>query len=638
MPGTTIPFYVRLLTGALLTLFFSCMLIYFPAPTTLIESKLYDLRMKMRPTQPPPTDIVIAAIDDKSIEKLGRWPWNRDIIARLVDRLAEADASVIAFDIIFSEKERNDPLLAKSIDNAGNVILPIVFDFAGKDRPATAAATEQAALSSVTHPDRFSRYQPITAKGQLAPVPQLTGKAAGLGHINMFPDRDGTLRWEALLIAFEDLLYPSLPLSVAARHMGIDTANINVDAARSIAVARSVIPTDEWGRTLINYYGPSQTFIHYPISDIINGQVKPEKLANKIVLIGATAVGIYDLRVTPYSPAMPGIEKHAAVVASILDNRFITRASDRLNLAVLIFSGLLLSALLAKMNVVKASMATAICLGIVVCTAFWIFSAHGLWINLTCPAANLIGIFTTVTAYNYWAEERFSRDIRRMFSNYVTARVVNELIKNPQMAKLGGERRVVTVLFSDIKGFTTFSEKHSPTEVVSVLNEYLGAMTEIIFKWEGTLDKFVGDEIMAFWGAPLIQDDHAERAVMCAMDMRSRLDELQRKWLSEGRPALDAGIGINSGEMLVGNIGAEGKKMDYTVIGDHVNLGARVEALTRKYEKPVVITAHTFAMLPAQFMEDQTESLHFEWLEEVTVKGKEQAVGLYAVNTLPGNS
>ncbi|HPX61777.1 MAG TPA: adenylate/guanylate cyclase domain-containing protein, partial [Deltaproteobacteria bacterium] len=461
---------------------------------------------------------------------------------------------------------------------------------------------------------------------------------AAMGHINMFPDHDGTLRWESLLIAYDDHLYPSLALISAARHLGTPLENIRVDAARSVATGKSLIPTDQWGRTLINYYGPSGSFPHYPVCDILDGKVRPEQLANRIILIGATAVGIYDLRVTPYSAAMPGIEKHAAVAASILEGRYIRQAPPGQNLAVLLISGLLLTWYLTGARVLSASLAAAAGAAAISVTAVLLFSHKGLWINLACPVFNLAGIYICITAYNYWSEERFSRNIRRMFSSYVTERVVSELIKNPQMAKLGGERRVITVLFSDIRGFTTFSEKHSPTEVVSVLNEYLGAMTEVIFKWEGTLDKFVGDEIMVFWSAPMPQEDHAELAVRCALDMRRQLSELQQKWISEGKPPLDAGIGINSGEVLVGNIGAEGKKMDYTVIGDHVNLGARVEALTRRFEQPILLTEYTLEQLRPRIESGALTGMAFDGLGKVIVKGKQQPVGLYTARAQDNNS
>ncbi len=198
------------------------------------------------------------------------------------------------------------------------------------------------------------------------------------------------------------------------------------------------------------------------------------------------------------------------------------------------------------------------------------------------------------------------------------------------MAKLGGERREITVLFSDVRGFTTFSEQHSPAEVVATLNEYLGAMTDVIFRWEGTLDKFVGDEIMVFWGAPMPQPDHAARALGCALDMRKALEGLHGKWAWEGKPFLEAGIGINSGEVLVGNIGAQGKKMDYTVIGDHVNLGARVEGLTRKFNRPILLTEYTVALLEGAVADGSLRGVALCGIDRVVVKGKANAVALFS--------
>jgi adenylate cyclase len=216
-----------------------------------------------------------------------------------------------------------------------------------------------------------------------------------------------------------------------------------------------------------------------------------------------------------------------------------------------------------------------------------------------------------------------------MFSNYVTRTIVNELIDNPEMARLGGERREVTVLFSDLVGFTTFSEQHSPEEVVALLNEYLGVMTDVILKWQGTLDKFIGDAIFAFWGAPLPVADHAERAVGCAAEMMREMARLREKWQAEGKPAIHAGIGINTGEALVGNIGAVGKKMDYTVIGDEVNLGSRVESLTRHYRVPILVTAHTVAKLCGDQPDSRLSGLAIRGVERVIVKGKEEPVALY---------
>jgi adenylate cyclase len=233
----------------------------------------------------------------------------------------------------------------------------------------------------------------------------------------------------------------------------------------------------------------------------------------------------------------------------------------------------------------------------------------------------------------FLAEERKARSIKRIFSSYVTPKVVEQLARNPEQARLGGERKEITVLFSDVRGFTTFSESRQPEEVVARLNEYMGEMTEIIFKWDGTVDKFVGDEIMAFWGAPLPQDDQAERAVLCSIEMVKRLRQLQEDWARKGEAVLDMGIGINTGEMVVGNMGAEGRKMDYTVIGDSVNLGARVEALTRNYDAHVIVTEYTYKKITGRLRpgyQPVSKSV-FRELDSVRVKGKEHPVTIFKV-------
>src|SRR6185369_6962119 len=254
--------------------------------------------------------------------------------------------------------------------------------------------------------------------------------------------------------------------------------------------------------------------------------------------------------------------------------------------------------------------------------------------NFVTPTGNLFVLVTAGTVFKLLSEEKQSKQIRAMFSSYVTERLVSEMIKNPEMAKLGGEKREITVLFSDVQGFTTYSENHEPEEVVAILNEYLGEMTRIILKWEGILDKFIGDAIVVFWGAPMKQDDHAERAVRCALEMQERLDRLRLKWEAEGKTPLASGIGLNSGEAIVGNIGAQGKKMDYTVIGDHVNLGARVESLTRRYDALILMTEYTLEKLRPAINAGQLRGVSILGLERVIVKGKDTPVGIYALDTL----
>jgi adenylate cyclase len=627
---------INLTIGLAVTLLISFLMWFQWSPMETLEDKFYDWRYKIRGPVKAPEEIVIAAIDEKSLEKLGRWPWSRNRLADLVARLEQGGAAMVVLDVILSEREQHDSLLGKTIRHSGNILAPINFDLAqGNRSPLDNPVLIQSAYQSISNPEAFSRYSPIQGKKVTIPIPEILREAMGIGHINILADSDGTLRWETLAIEYDGFLFPSIDIKTAGFFLGIPAEKIILKATEGVLLGQKrAIPTDPYGRMLIHYYGPKGTFKHLSIADILDGTVKPESLQGKIVLIGATAVGIYDLRVTPFSADMAGIEKHANVIGSILENKLLSKASFPINLMILSVSSLLFTLLIVRFKATGASVVALLALLLVLMSGYVVFRSWGLWINTAYPSVNLLLIFIGGMAYNFATEERYARRIRAMFSSYVTERVVNELIKNPDLARLGGERREVTVLFSDVRGFTTFSEKHAPEEVVSMLNEYLEAMTEVVFHWEGTLDKFIGDAIVAFWGAPLPQENHAELAVRCALHMVRRIEELQEKWQQEGKPILDSGIGLNTGEVLVGNIGAEGKKMDYTVIGDHVNLGARVESLTRKYNTHILMTDFTLNRIREGFTSAKFGHLAVKGIERVIVKGKKLPVGIYEVNSM----
>jgi adenylate cyclase len=430
-------------------------------------------------------------------------------------------------------------------------------------------------------------------------------------------------------------MYPSLDVLTAAVYLGIPHEKVIVKATEGIQLSgKRYIPTDIRGRGLIYYYGPSFTFRHFSISDIIDGKVGAEDLRGKIVLVGATAMGIYDLRVTPFSPAMPGVEKHANVIASILEKKFLQKAPLQINIIILLLSGLFITFVVGRFKASISFVITSCVILSLLALSYYLFASRGVWTYVAYPSITILLIFANGTAYSHAVEETYARKIKAMFSSYVTERVVNELIRNPGMAKLGGERKDVTILFADVRGFTSFSESHSPEEVVLILNEYLGSMTDIILKWEGTVDKFMGDAILAFWGAPMKQENHAELAIKCSLHMLGKLNELQKKWEADGKPPLDAGIGINTGEVIVGNIGAEGRKMDYTVIGDHVNLASRVEALTRKYNANILVTEFTMQAIHEAVQSGRIGHIVATGLEKVIVKGKENAVGIFEIKIL----
>jgi adenylate cyclase len=629
--------YISFSIGVLITLTIALLMYVKISPLEMLQEKLYDLRLKIRGKVIPTPHVIIIAIDDKSLERLGRWPWSRDKMARLTEILARGGAKVIAFDILFAEPEKNDAVFAETIARAGNVLLPLAFEFKKETPLVQEDFLYTSSISVIKNVSALNTFPPIRATGLYYCMKKLSEASKALGHINMFPDDDGTLRWEANIIEYDGDVYPSLDLQVARIFRGLGNEKLILNATESVKLGDKIFPTDLWGRSPIYYYGPEQTFPYISASDLMEGKVSPDILKGKIALIGTTALGIYDLRVTPFSANMPGVEKHANVITSLLEGRSIVKLPFIANLIVLLSIGLILSIILTRLKAVSGAIVSFSFLSAIFLIGYYLFVEKGLWMVLSYPLINIFLVSSAINIYQYAEEEMRAKRVRAMFSSYVTEKIVNELTKNPDMAKLGGDRREITVLFSDIKGFTTFSEKHAPEEVVSILNEYLTAMTDIIFRWEGTLDKFVGDEIVAFWGAPLPQENHAELATRCALNMVEKLKELSDKWLNEGKIPLEAGLGLNTGEVIVGNIGAEGKKMDYTIIGDHVNLGARVEAMTRKYNTDILITEFTLSKVRGLVKPKNGQIIghvSVKGLERVMVKGKEKPVRIYEVKSI----
>jgi adenylate cyclase len=599
----------------------------------ILENKTLDMQFALRGPIKHGPETVIATIDEKSIKNLGRFPWPRSTWGRVVDRLTEEGAKVIVFDVFFTEPETvaSDDLFQRAVMQSGRVVLPVVFDFTEAGYKESGFTDQKidflipSAYMAMKNTDDPSAIP--QAKMALPTLLRFSSYAKAMAHINMNPDVDGVLRWEMLAVEYQGDYYAPIGLQAARLYRDVPMEKMALDFAGSVQMGETTIPTDEFGRMLINYRGPNRTFPMYSISDLLDRNLPSDTFKDKIVLIGATAIGIYDLRVTPYSTNMAGIEKHASVVDNILKGDFLRRAPD-IDIPLILAFTLILGILIPRLGA-RSGAAVFIALfagysGFV----YYLFVAKGIWFSWVYPASALFFGYTSQTAYRFFTEERRARDIRKMFSSYVSKRIVDELIRDPSKMKLGGDRKELSVLFSDIRGFTSFSEKHRPEEVVSQLNEYLGAMTNVVFDHEGTLDKFVGDAVVAFWGAPLDQADHAQRACKTALDMIARLQELQKKWESEGKYVIDIGIGINTGEMIVGNMGAEGKKMDFTVIGDNVNLGARLESLTRKYNNHIIISEFTYAKVK--------DIVKMNELGSVTVKGKETPVVIYDLVGLKG--
>ncbi|MFH2011829.1 MAG: adenylate/guanylate cyclase domain-containing protein [Pseudomonadota bacterium] len=655
--------------GLLITLFVIAIYLIGVPFLDLMELKALDLRFLSRGSVRPGNEVVIAAIDEKSLDELGRWPWSRKKIASLIDILTKYEVKTIGFDIVFAEPDENsvlertvsfkkkieelginnrklveyitmaerdadnDEILAKSIKGSDRVILGYFFHTSKKDLGHLKVGENDVDFENISSSKYHSvRYLSEEAKKVTlteayaveSNLNKLSTAAKGSGYFNVFPDEDGTVRWYPLVIQHKEQYFPPLSLRVLHNYLGSPLLSLKIAdyGIEGIQLGKVKIPTDETGRMLINYAGRQKTFPHYSISDILNDRIPASSLKDKIVLVGATATGIYDMRVTPFSSIYPGVEIHANIIDTILRQHFLVRPEWTFVIDILIILGLglLLGFLLYKMEAVWGAITTIIFfLGFFILNRY-MFVQKGLWINIVYPYLTLLLVYIGVTIYRYFTEEQEKKKIKGAFHYYVTASVVNEMLKNPEKLKLGGEKKELTVLFSDIRGFTTISEKLSPEMLVKLLNEYLTVMTDIVFKYDGLLDKYIGDAIMAVFGAPLDQDDHAARACYTALDMMDELKTLQKKLEADGTPRIDIGIGINSGPMVVGNMGSN-SRFDYTVMGDSVNLGSRLEGANKQYHTNIIISELTYEKVKDKFVCRE--------LDSVRVKGKALPVKIY---------
>lgn len=650
--------------------------LYYWAPEFLktVEIQLYDVHFQLRGVEQPGDGVVIAAIDEKSLTALGRWPWPRSLMGELIRALSAGGAKVIAVDILLSEPEvsgelraatqiserlralgvpgvgvaaspvqrelddvirraDHDGQLAEAIRESGRVVLPIVFEV-GPDRPGLppepSGTPYKSALQSFRHYDERGLYPPPGAKDATPPIPALVEAAQALGHVTMQADQDGTTRWEAVVFEDRGSYYPSLAVQAVRLALGVEPRGLTLDFGRALTVGSRTAPLDPRDRLLINYAGPGGTIRHLSAVDILSGKVSPDALRDRIVFIGATAEGTYDLRVTPTSPVMPGVEKHANVAANILNGRFLRRPVwvELVELAGILLFPPALAWLLPRLRpVVSLGAVLAVWVGLF--AAVHLAFRTGLWLPVVYSSLALGLTFVGITVFRLLTEERQRLWTKRAFQRFVSPEVVERLVENPAALQFGGEVRPLTVLFSDIRDFTGFTERHQPQEVVQMLREYLTRMVDQVLAQQGTLDKFIGDAVMAIFGAPVPLPDHAERACRAALGMIRELETLQARWAAEGREPFRIGIGINTGEMVVGNLGSE-QLFDYTVVGDGVNLGARLESLNKEYKTtlPIIISESTY--LAAK------DVLDVRRLGEVRVKGKSQAVVVYELLGLRG--
>jgi adenylate cyclase len=643
-----------------------------------VEWLLYDLRMR-RTTDPQhaPSTIAIIEIDEASLRDLepfvGRWPWPRVLHAHLIDYLARAPARLVVYDVLFLDHDRrlkfelggadwsgaeSDRALVDATTKAGNVIYAADATFAGANQPnghADAASTADRAFAGL----RDAGYR---LDGPLEEAPTLTppfddlAKASlGIGHNRFVLDDEGALRRFVPFLRYGSRDVPLLGVAAYLLATHVPATQVRSDAngvtlgERHLPLLTFAIPRFEGeagtrvGRHgLLRFRGPAvlpdgktPTYRSYSFADLLlsedqlrDGQkprVDPAVFRDAIVFVGVTAVGLHDVFMTPLGSTgqIPGTQIHANVTDQLLASVFIEPAGWRLQLGVLFACVLLVAVLTVALPMRVGFAATLLTAAGVAFLGLTLFQ-RGIWLSLIEPFIAIALASTGGLAWQYFVEGREKRQVKRLFSRYLSKDVYEQVLKNPALAELGGSRRTMSVLFSDVRGFTTLSERGDPEALVLQLNEYFSRMVDIVFEHRGTLDKFVGDMVMALFGAPLDDVDHADHAVSTAIAMTRGLEELNARWKAEGRPTLGIGIGVNTGEMIAGTIGAETVR-SYTVIGDAVNLGARLESLNKDYSTQIIISEFTAKQLKGRY--------NLRPLGAVVVKGKTVPVEIFEIVT-----
>ena len=566
-----------------------------------LELKALDLLFLLRGAHVPSPQIVIVGVDYESLQELGSsWPWPRDYHARLLDRLREARA--VGLDLLFTQQSdpRQDRLLAEAARAAGNVVWASHFSLVKEAQ--------------------------FVIESQIAPIAILRAASPDFGFVSLPLDRDGVVRRVAPMKLYHDQVFRSFGLGVLER-AGLAQLSMTPQKMRQ-GTDGLMIPADKDNTFLINYVGPPRTFPHIPYHKVLRGEVPLKTFRDKIVLVGAVSSTLMDSFVTPFfSPLfsnelMAGVEVHANAIETMLTGRYLTRAGSWINVAILLALGgavgTATAALRARWGIILCAtlgLAYAACV-------IGLFLAKGYWLNLVAPTATIPLALACTGIYRFVREERLKAVARRSLERYVSVEVAREILERGDEVELGGIRRRITVAFCDIRGFTTLSEQTSPEAVVDLLNRFFTRISGPILSHGGTLDKYIGDAIMAFWGAPVARQDDPIYAVRCALDMLRETAAFSAELEAQGKAPLNVGIGINTGWAIVGNIGSL-TRMGYTAIGDTVNIASRLQDLTKEYQAGLLISHTTF--------EEIDDLFETEWIGLVPVKGRTEPVGIYKV-------
>jgi adenylate cyclase len=626
-------------------------------PLELLDLRALDYRLIQRGVQPVAPEVVIVAVDDASLTALGRWPWSRSLVARLIDAIAAGQPSVIGLDLVQSEatascvvegldgavdpacrlavqnalraSRDDDAQLARSIRNSQRAVLGYFFDFERRDGSSAPGAESAYPLVRRAADSRIDRVPRATVVTQN--LPELAAAARGLGYFNFFPDQDGIFRHAPLAIRFGERV--TMPLSLAMLELywpdRPPAIRFSPDGVESVRLGPLMLPVTEDGQLLLNYRGPGRTFPHVAAADVLAGRVPPETFRDKLVLVGVTAVGAGDVRAAPFDAVYPGVEIHATVLDNVLRNDFIYRPlwigslhMKLVDIAVIFALVIVLELALFPLRGLAGALVVLGAFAAYVVGSQLVFTHLGAALSVAYPTLAIGLAYLAISVQHYVVVDREKRHTRRMLDLYLSPSLAKYVSDHPETLQLGGEKRERSVLFSDVRNFTPIAERLNPEELVELLNVYLSDMTDIVFAHDGMLDKYIGDGVMAVWGAPIAQSDHAARACRAALAMVDALGDLNTRCAARGWPPLHIRIGLNSGPMVFGNMGSAGH-LSLTVMGDNVNLGARLEGINKLYGTTIIASEAT-ATLAA-------DVITVRELDLVRVKGKAQTSRIFEV-------
>lgn len=623
----------------------------------------YDQRVQATLPGQAPAEIVIVDIDEASLARFGQWPWPRDQVARLIDKLfTEQHISLLGLDMVFAEQEQN--LLAQQwqqLQRSHPELAQLPVPISGDER--LAAVLAQYPVVSGFYFDRGTAADDIST-GQLpAPLPLLTTASNSTGantpslaqlplvtaqryasnlpilqqqamHGGFFDnpmvDADGIFRRVPLLQVYQQQLYPSLPLAMLQTLLAMPPVQLEAHLAgglwqlEAVDVGGYQLPTDPHAAVLVPWYGPRETFTRVSAAELLSSQQARPELAGAIVLLGTSAPGLMDLRSTPVGPVFPGVEIHASVLAGLLQMQLLSEPGYALAITVLLLLvvGALLSWWLPRLPALWLVAVCVLLSAAHVGTNMYAWQ-QGLLLPLASGILLMLMLMGWHLALNFWRESQAKQQVTSQFGLYVPPDLVNDIVANPAALDLTGQERELTVLFSDVRGFTSFAEHLAPAQLTQVMNQLLSPVTRAIHQHRGTIDKYMGDAVMAFWGAPLPDPQHAWHAVQGAIAMQQALADTNRQFVQQGLPALAMGVGIHTGVMNVGNMGSD-FRMAYTVMGDNVNLGSRIEGLSKTYGAQILLSADTLAALG-----EHRDSLAIRPVDLVRVKGRQTPIQLF---------